>query len=201
MFIQVIQGRVSDAAAMRAAAERWVRELAPGAPGWLGTTAGVTDDGTLVLLARFASRERAQRNSERPEQSDWWRQTERLFTGEVAFHDCDQVETYLGAGSDEAGFVQVIQGRVTDLERLRAIMADAEQDLARLRPDLIGGVAAVTGDGLYTEAAYFTGEEEAREGERRPMPAELEAAFKEFAGLFESGPVFHDLRDPWLHSP
>ena len=53
MFVQVIQGNVSDAAAVRARFERWRAELAPGADGWLGSTAGVTDDGRLVVVARF----------------------------------------------------------------------------------------------------------------------------------------------------
>ncbi|MGW0202653.1 hypothetical protein, partial [Nonomuraea sp. NPDC003201] len=43
MFIQVIEGRAIEADALHQALERWVRELSPGARGWLGTTAGVTD--------------------------------------------------------------------------------------------------------------------------------------------------------------
>ena len=35
MFVQVIQGRVSDPGPVRAALERWVKELAPGGrAGW-----------------------------------------------------------------------------------------------------------------------------------------------------------------------
>jgi hypothetical protein len=48
MFVQVIQGHVSDAAQVRAQLDRWVEEVAPGAVGWLGSTSGVTDDGTLT---------------------------------------------------------------------------------------------------------------------------------------------------------
>ena len=43
MFVQVIQGKVSERADARAAMERWQRELAPDAKGWLGSTAGVTE--------------------------------------------------------------------------------------------------------------------------------------------------------------
>ena len=50
MFVQVIQGNVSDAARVRALLDRWVAEVAPGAVGWLGSTSGVTDDGRLVAL-------------------------------------------------------------------------------------------------------------------------------------------------------
>ncbi len=66
MFVQVFQGPVSDPAKVKETLDRWVAELAPGADGWLGSTAGVTDDGTFVGLARFDSEEAARRNSDRP---------------------------------------------------------------------------------------------------------------------------------------
>ena len=87
MFVQVIQGQVSDAGQARAAMDRWTKELAPGAEGWLGSTAGVTEEGWLVALARFESEEAAQRNSDRPEQDAWWSETATLFTGPVAFQN------------------------------------------------------------------------------------------------------------------
>ena len=76
--------------------DEWVRELAPGADGWLGSTAGVTEDGTLVALARFESEEAAQRNSDRPEQGAWWERMAALFTSEPEFRDSTSVdvETY-----------------------------------------------------------------------------------------------------------
>jgi hypothetical protein len=55
MFVQVIQGQVSDAGQVRAALDRWVQELAPGAIGGLGSTAGVTVDARFIVLARFES--------------------------------------------------------------------------------------------------------------------------------------------------
>src|SRR3954470_9244611 len=57
MFVQVITGRATDVDALRAALDRWVVELAPEAPGWLGSTAGVAADGRAVCLARFSSAE------------------------------------------------------------------------------------------------------------------------------------------------
>lgn len=47
VFIQVIQGKVADAEGVRAAMDRWGRDLQPGATGWLGTTGGITDDGMV----------------------------------------------------------------------------------------------------------------------------------------------------------
>ncbi|MBT2230597.1 hypothetical protein [Nonomuraea sp. NEAU-A123] len=201
MFIQVIQGQITDAGEMRAALDRWHAELAPGVDGWLGTTAGVTDDGMFVNTARFESQEVAWRNSERPEQGQWWAETAKLFSGEVAFHDCTEVYTYLEGGSDSAGFVQVMQGRIRDPERMHEVIARGEQGLAGFRPDLIGGFAALHGDGGYTEVAYFTSEQAAREGEGKPLPAEMRELFEAWKGLFEGEPAYFDLRDPWLYSP
>src|ERR671922_1046980 len=91
VFVQVIQGQVADAQQARAALDRWAREVAPGATGWLGSTAGVTEDGRFVALARFESEEAARRNSNRPEQDRWWAETSKLFTGEVTFLDSTEV--------------------------------------------------------------------------------------------------------------
>ena len=76
MVEQVIQGRTSDEAGLRAALDRWVEELAPGSIGWLGSTEGVTDDGTFIGVARFESAEAARRNSDRPEPGRWGAETE-----------------------------------------------------------------------------------------------------------------------------
>ena len=51
----------------------------------------MTDDGTLVLLARFESEEAARANSERPEQGEWWAETEKIFDGEPTFKDSSMV--------------------------------------------------------------------------------------------------------------
>jgi hypothetical protein len=65
VFVQVIQGQVSDPAALRAALDRWLQELAPGATGWLDSTSGVTEDGRFIAVVRFESAEAAKRNSYR----------------------------------------------------------------------------------------------------------------------------------------
>ena len=87
MFVQVIEGRVSDAEAVHAEMDGWVRGLAPGAKGWLGSTAGVTSSGQLVAIARFESEEAARANSDRPEQGKWWARMESLFSDEPSFHN------------------------------------------------------------------------------------------------------------------
>jgi hypothetical protein len=59
MFVQIIEGRVADRDGLRSQMDRWMAELRPGAEGFLGTTAGVTDDGRAVCFARFASADAA----------------------------------------------------------------------------------------------------------------------------------------------
>ena len=103
MFVQVIQGHVSDAERLRSRLDTWVAELAPGATGWLGSTSGVTDDGQTVTLARFESEEAARRNSERPEQSAWWEETAALFTDQPVFHDSTSVDVDTPGDPSQAG--------------------------------------------------------------------------------------------------
>jgi hypothetical protein len=201
MFVQVIQGKVSDPRQLRAAFDRWERELAPGANGWLGATAGVTEDGRFIGLARFESEEAARRNSDRPEQDQWWRETSRLFTGDATFRDSSDVTLDLHGDPDNAGFVQIMQGRSTDPERAKALMERDSEAWAAFRPEIIGSVAVGHEAGAYTMALYFTSEAAAREGERKEPPAHLKAQMEEMDKLSVGTPEFFDLRQPWLYAP
>jgi hypothetical protein len=201
MFVQVIRGRVTDPEQVHAALNRWPEQLAAGAPGWLGTTAGVTGDGQFVALARFESEEAARRNSDRPEQDLWWTETSRLFTGEVAFRDSTDVTVDVNGDPGKAGFVQVMQGRSSDPDRAREIMAQNPDEWAAFRPDVIGSVAVVHEGGAYTMAMYFTSEQAAREGERKEPPPRLKAQMEEMNQLAIGEPEFLDLERPWLYSP
>lgn len=200
MFVQVIQGRVGDARQLRAMMDRWVREFSAGAVGWLGSTAGVTADGSGIALARFESADAAQRNSERPEQGQWWAQTAKVFDGDVTFRDCAEVHLFGQGGSDDAGFVQVMQGRYTDQEKALDLLQRSEEALRALRPDVIGGELCLHGDGAFTQAVFFTSEAEARVGEQKEPPADVQAWLDDEAAI-TADLVFYDLTDPWLHSP
>jgi hypothetical protein len=200
MFVQVIQGRVRDADQLRARMDRWIADLSPSAEGWLGSTTGVTADGIGIALARFESADAARRNSERPEQGRWWAETQQLFDGDVTFHDSTDVQPFGRGGSDEAGFVQVIQGRYTDLEKGLELMRRSEEPLRELRPDVLGGLLCLYGDGGFTQAVYFTSEAEARANEQKQPPPDVQAMFEEEAGI-TTDLVYFDLTDPWLYSP
>ena len=201
VFVQIIQGQVDDPTAIRAALDRWVSELASGATGWLGSTAGVTDDGTLLIVARFENEELARQNSGRPEQGQWWSETSQLFRGEVTFTESSEVDVDLMGDPDQAGFVQVIRQRVTDSDRVRELMNTEINQFRDLRPDLLGTITAVHDGGVMTTVAYFTSEEEARTGEQKELPPEMMATMQEMQELSAGEPEYFDLRNPWLASP
>jgi hypothetical protein len=201
MFVQVIQGQVSDAAQIRAQLEKWVAEVAPGAVGWLGSTAGVTDAGSLVALVRFESEDAARQNSDRPEQTAWWEETATLFNDEPVFHDSTSVEVDTPGDPAQAGFVQVMQGRSSDPDRARELMANDPTDWQEFRPDILGTVSVGHDGDAWTMAIYFTSEEAAREGEQKEPPPEMQEMMKEMDELTVGETVFYDLKDPWLHAP
>ena len=202
MFAQLIQGRTSDAEAVRTALDTWMEELQPGSTGWLGSTIGVADDGRFVAVARFESAEAAARNSERPEQSRWWAETQRFFDGEVTFADSEDVEVDLTGDPDRAGFVQVMQGRVTDRARARELFAQLPTEaMARFRPEVLGSVMINHGPDRWAQVIYFTSEAEAREGERKEVPPELQAVMEQLVALSPEPVDFIDLRQPLLYSP
>jgi hypothetical protein len=201
MFVQVIKGHVSDAARARAQLDGWIKQVAPGAIGWLGSTTGVTEDGTLVTLARFESEEAAQQNSDRKEQTAWWEQTATLFTDEPVFQNSTSVQVDTPGDPDQAGFVQVMQGRTSDPERARELMASDPTDWKAFRPEILGTVSVEHEGGAWTMAIYFTSEQAAREGERKEPPPEMQAMMKEMDALTVGEPVYLDLKDPWLHAP
>jgi len=199
VFIQIIQGTCRDADTLHRQTDMWRQEIGPTAEGWLGGTYGVTDDNTFIGVVRFDSKEAAARNSVRPEQGAWWTETEKCFDGDVTFHDCDEATMFLDGGADNAGFVQVIQGRVTDPERFRRFMDLPMDMLHEARPELIGGSIAMEPDGRFTETIAFRSEEAAREGEAKEMPEEVSKVFQEQMSLLKDV-TYMDLRHPWFAS-
>jgi hypothetical protein len=202
VFVQVIQGQVTDAQPVRQLLDQWMERLSPGAEGWLGSTAGVTEDGTFVAAARFESAEAAERNSARAQQGEWWSAVSKLFDGAPEFHNCSEVDVARGGGSDQAGFVQVIQGRAVNLPRLRELAGDFERRFPDVRPDLLGFLVAYHDgeDGAFTQVAYFVSEEEARLSERQEPPPEVAEALREEMALIQDA-RYYDLRRPWMDSP
>jgi hypothetical protein len=195
MFMQLIQGKVCDEARLQGLMDQWRRDLEPGAAGYLGTTSGACDDGTFVALVRFEDAEDARRNSERPEQTAWWREAEQCFDGPVTFVDCPQVSFWLQGGSDDAGFVQVMEGHASHPNRIPELLAESGDRIHQLRPEIIGSTFSATAQGDYVEAVYFTSEAQAREHEQMDLPADVRATFDEM--MQQMGEVkYLDLHHP-----
>ena len=198
MFVQIMEGRVRDAETMRRLTDRWNDELRPGAAGFLGTTGGLTSDGNAIAIARFDSRRSAEANSSRPEQGEWWAEMEACYEGPVVFTDSEDVEEFLGGGSDDAGFVQVM--KVSGLDR--AVMTQLDEVMASVapdaRPELIGGLRIWTGPDSGYNVVYFTSEEAARAGEASDAMAAAAPDVVEHLETLRSRTEFIDLPDPWI---
>ena len=196
MFIQIIQGKCTRQSELREVLDRWPEELGPTAEGWLGGTYGFTDDDQFVAVVRFTDREHAMRNSQRPEQAKWAEEMRALFDGPVEFHDCEDVTLLFDGGSDDAGFVQVIRGKVDDPDRLRSLMSGDTTELHRMRPEILGATLAIEPDGTFTETVAFTDEDSARAGESVEPPPEVRTEL-DYA---MQGAQFYDLHRPWFVS-
>jgi|SRR5688572_6994596 len=193
MFIQVIQSKTSRPDEVRALTEEW-GELPNEGSGFLGGTYGITDDGDFFGVIRFESQEKAAANSARPETDAMATRMAELMDGPPTFYDCNDVTVWLDGGSDDAGFVQIIQGRTDDPDRLKEVMGgESDDDMRRQRPDIIGGTFALTDDGTFINTVAFTDEASAREGEKDSSPPE------EMQSLM-GDVTFFDLHHPWFAS-
>jgi hypothetical protein len=200
MFLQVIQGRVPDRAAMRAQHDRWAAEIAPTAAGWLSATAGVTEDDRFICLSRFGSAAAVAQLAARGDHREWWAHTERLFLGPVVISEFVDVAVLLDGWPDAAGFVQIVQGRAADAGRLHALEKELLRHLPDGRPDIVGGLAATGPDGRFVRAFAFSSEELARAGEHGEQLPEIDEILTELRAL-TGEPTYHDLRHPWLAAP
>ena len=192
MFIQVIQAKSTRRDEVRALMEEW-GNLPNEGSGFLGSTNGFTDDDEFIGVVRFESKEKAMANSDRPETTAMAERMAALMDGPPTFRDCEDVTVWRDGGSDDAGFVQIIQGRTDDPDRLKEVMAADADDMRAQRPDIIGGTFALEADGSFTNTVAFTDEASAREGEKKGGPPE------EIQSLMQDLKFF-DLRDPWFGS-
>lgn len=196
MFAQVIMGKVTDPEEYRERMWVWEKELAPAAKGFLGSTMGIAADNMSCAVAMFDSRSSARENSTRPDQHQWWMETEKVFHAQPTFYDCEQAETYLEGPSPKAKFVQVMVGRPLKPAEMMNMPGAAAEFLREHRPDLIGGVVGIAGERAF-EFAYFTSEKEARQGEEKMKSSDPE--MKKMRELYESifsVESYYDLSDP-----
>ncbi|HSU36594.1 MAG TPA: hypothetical protein VLJ88_13130 [Propionibacteriaceae bacterium] len=110
-----------------------------------------------------------------------------------------RTEVFLAGDLGQAGFVQVVQGRVSDIDRARVHMHALQEALKVHLPALLGSVTLELGAGRFTRALYFSTEDEARAGEREMSP-EVRARDQEARQLLVGPVEFLDLREPWLYT-
>jgi hypothetical protein len=195
MFVQVVQAKAKDEAGVKDMFDRWDTEVKPAAKGYLGATGGVTDDGQLLVIARFESEQAAEANNDLAEQQQWFSEFEKRVD-DLSFTNYTNVDINQDGGSDDAGFVQVIRVKGGDVAAYRALDQEMDSKLREVRPDVIGGITAYTDDGDVTTVVYFTSQEEARKNESNPEFQELAKEFMSLAGE----PTFYDIKNPWFAS-
>ena len=193
MFVQVIEGKVRDAKGVRTQLDRWSTDLKPGAIGFLGSTGGIAEDGTMIAVVRFADADAAAKNGARPEQTAWWNEMMTFVDGTPTVRESTDTSILFEGGSDTAGFVQVMIGKVSDRTKAEVLETpELLEQLRKARPDLLGGQRVWFDGGEYVEVAYFSSEGDARTGETSP---DFEAPHVDFEAVFGQ-PRYIDLRDP-----
>ena len=195
MFVQIVEGRTSKAKAFIEQGERWQTDVRPKATGFLGVTAGVTDDGRTIAVVRFEDEAAARATEQVPEQSAWAEAMQALYDGPPTFTESSDTTVWMGGGSNDAGFVQVMKSTGVDRAQVEK-MDEVFEPHTHLRPDILGGLRVWTAPDACIDVAYFTTEAEARNGEQAEMPEELRSQMEGFEGLGQT--EYFDLTEPHL---
>lgn len=199
MFIRILRGQAFNGAATRTELARWPQALSAGAPGWQRLTAGIGNEGELVLVLRYDTEMAARRDRERPELGAWQGSVERHLVGPGQWYDCPVVHTMKDGDAGDAGFLRVVQGRLADPVRLAAMRAEVERTLRERAPHVLGVTVAEHADGTgFTEITYLTSERETRAAERQ-MPVEMAVQLGTVRSYME-GLEEVELRDPLVAS-
>lgn len=194
MFVQVMQGQVEDAAALRAQWKQSEHGLRTSCDGYLGSTAGVDDSARFVAMVRFESEAAALRLAAGWPAGAWWDRAADHLSG-LTFEETSHTDIWNRGGSDQAVFVQIRQGVSCDPERLRDLYVNQQPvRMGPYRPEVLGGLFAWHGDTGFTLSAYFTSEREARSGEH----LEVFASFFADIDAVMQDLVYIDLCQPWL---
>ncbi len=201
MLAETIRGWVSDPKAMGAAFDTWMREIAPGAKGLLGSTGGVTDDNELFILTLFKSEEEARANEARPEQGQFWAKVSNIFRSEPAIQTSTKVYSDTNGDLNSTGFVQIRFGQVSDGDRMLKLI-EGNSSFRTAHRDVLGIVGVVSDDGGFTSVVYFTSYEASRQlDEENDMPSDVRARGREIMTLLVGELEYQDLKNPWLGWP
>jgi hypothetical protein len=154
MFVLKVEARTTQPDALRKHVLTWPADVGKSATGWLGNTAGVSDDGHFILLMRFVSEEAAWITSDLDESGRWWQRCARHLDTKPVFTGSTKVRGILGGGSDDAAVVRITRGRATE-DRLRDSLRELETIALNERAVVIGGIVAWHDEDRFTEALYL----------------------------------------------
>jgi hypothetical protein len=168
------------------------------ARGWVGSSGGLTEDGGFIGALRFESEEAALANGIGAQVPGWRNAWHALAHDEVRLVDSPAAETLLDL-DDAAGFIQILDGRASDIERMGAVLRGMQEEVAIYRPEVTAAWIAWY-DPAFTQVVHFTSEEAAREAEGREFSGGFAALFTELTGLV-TDLHFTDVREPWVESP
>jgi len=197
MFIQMVQGPCARRTEMRALVDSWCAGIAD-EHGWLGGTYGFTEDNRFVGIVRFTDSRACIDAAQRPEAAAFWADAIALLDGPVEIHQSDDVTLMFDGGSEDAGFVQVLTGKLRDPAQMRYLLADQDMTamLHETRPEILGATLAISQDGTFTETVAFTDEALARKGESIRMPEQVQRTMDDAVAAVE----YLDLHQPWFAS-
>lgn len=198
MFIAFTEGKITNPQAFMEAVQQWDAKVRPIAKGWLGTTMGGTADGRFAVVNRFQDEASARATFEHPDRQAWMASLAPHMT-DVNVVESAEVDTFGAGGSDDAGFVQIMVGEVSDKERMRELDREMDDSFREQRPEVIGGTTAWNGNRFVT-TVYFTSEQAARAGEAQQLEGDAKAWMEEYQEL-TTDIRFIDLPEPKFSSP
>jgi predicted regulator of Ras-like GTPase activity (Roadblock/LC7/MglB family) len=196
-----MEGQVSDRAGVARAWNRWRGELARRAPGRLGATAGISQEGDFVAVIGYRSGEAARRDAERKEIGAWLNELGEYLEGPPHVSESCDAEV-IGGDPLRAGFVQIVHAHSKDVSKLRVHwqrMADRADEIVLHHPALISAMVAWHDDDCLTQTLYFNSEQEAQVAANEAPPG-LEWIFEEWLELAQEE-RFINLREPWITPP
>jgi hypothetical protein len=199
MFVLTVAARTSAPDSLRRHVLTWRADVGISATGWLGSTAGVSGDGTFIFMLRFESEEAWLITSGVPEYANWWQVCGHHLDTTPSFTPSTAVTGILAGGSDDAEAVRVVQGRATP-SRLEASVRQLDTVPAAARAGVIGGLVAWHDDEQFTEALYFAAPAPGQLGLQAAASTPLGRFFQDHDAAIRGASVI-DLVEPWLSSP
>ena len=199
MFLLTVEGRTGTPDALHEDVLNWPGEVGRSAVGWLGNTAGVSNDGDFVLLMRFESEEAAWITSDLPEQGRWWQTCAEHLDTKPAITGSTTVIGILDGGSDDAAAVRIRRGSAV-LNRYRRSLRQLETLPPAERAAVIGGIVAWHDGDRFTEALYLTSRDFAQVRQLGTSPTPLGRFIDGLEASILDAKVI-ELDEPWLISP